>query len=72
LLIVVHAYIFFGLPALTQIPFINNTVAQIWYFIKCIYFGLSAWQIKSGYPKGVLGEKSFFFLLNIAVDFFQI
>ena len=55
-MVVVHVWVFFILPLLTGIPFNQNTAAQLWYFIKCIYFGLSAWQIKSGYPLGVLGE----------------
>lgn len=36
--------------------FINNTPAKLWYFVKCIYFCLSAWQIRSGYPTRVLGN----------------
>lgn len=31
-------------------------VAQLWYFVKCIYFGLSAYQIRCGYPTRVLGN----------------
>lgn len=36
--------------------FSENTVAQMWYFVKCIYFGLSAYQIRCGYPTRVLGN----------------
>lgn len=36
--------------------FNHNLVAQLWYFVKCIYFGLSAYQIRSGYPTRVLGN----------------
>lgn len=36
--------------------FSQNTVAQLWYFVKCIYFGLSAYQIRCGYPTRVLGN----------------
>ena len=30
--------------------FSQNLVAQLWYFVKCVYFGLSAYQIRCGYP----------------------
>lgn len=33
-----------------------NSVAQLWYFVKCIYFGLSAYQIRCGYPTRILGN----------------
>lgn len=36
--------------------FSENTVPQMWYFVKCIYFGLSAYQIRCGYPTRVLGN----------------
>lgn len=36
--------------------FSKNTVAQLWYFVKCIYFGLSAYQIRCGYPTRILGN----------------
>ncbi|KAM7369505.1 hypothetical protein PAMP_010824 [Pampus punctatissimus] len=36
--------------------FNQNLVAQLWYFVKCVYFGLSANQIRSGYPTRVLGN----------------
>lgn len=36
--------------------FNRNPIAQLWYFVKCIYFGLSAYQIKCGYPNRVLGN----------------
>lgn len=36
--------------------FSENTVAQMWYFVKCVYFGLSAYQIRCGYPTRVLGN----------------
>ncbi|KAG7219856.1 hypothetical protein INR49_018813, partial [Caranx melampygus] len=45
--------------------FNKNHIAQIWYFVKCIYFGLSAYQIKCGYPNRILGNfltKNFNFL----------
>lgn len=36
--------------------FSENLVAQMWYFVKCVYFGLSAYQIRCGYPTRVLGN----------------
>lgn len=36
--------------------FNHNSVAQLWYFFKCIYFTLSAYQIRCGYPTRILGN----------------
>lgn len=36
--------------------FSRNAVAQLWYFVKCIYFALSAYQIRCGYPTRILGN----------------
>lgn len=36
--------------------FNQNAVAQLWYFVKCIYFSLSAYQIRCGYPTRILGN----------------
>ena len=36
--------------------FTENISAQLFYFIKCIYFGLSAIQIRSAYPARILGN----------------
>ncbi|XP_023778441.1 piezo-type mechanosensitive ion channel component 1-like [Cyanistes caeruleus] len=52
----IHVWMFFILPAVTQRLFRHNTVAQLWYFVKCIYFGLSAYQIRCGYPTRILGN----------------
>nr|XP_024002966.1 piezo-type mechanosensitive ion channel component 2-like [Salvelinus alpinus] len=52
----IHFWMFFILPGVTERRFNMNQVAQLWYFVKCIYFGLSAYQIKCGYPNGVLGN----------------
>ncbi|XP_056356457.1 piezo-type mechanosensitive ion channel component 1 isoform X1 [Oenanthe melanoleuca] len=52
----IHFWMFFLLPAVTQRLFRHNTVAQLWYFVKCIYFGLSAYQIRCGYPTRILGN----------------
>nr|XP_043885784.1 piezo-type mechanosensitive ion channel component 2 isoform X3 [Solea senegalensis] len=52
----IHFWMFFILPTVTERRFNQNLVAQLWYFVKCIYFGLSAYQIRSGYPTRVLGN----------------
>ncbi|XP_076732429.1 piezo-type mechanosensitive ion channel component 2 isoform X1 [Maylandia zebra] len=52
----IHFWMFFILPQVTDKRFSENTVAQMWYFVKCIYFGLSAYQIRCGYPTRVLGN----------------
>ncbi|XP_021176545.2 piezo-type mechanosensitive ion channel component 2 isoform X3 [Fundulus heteroclitus] len=52
----IHFWMFFILPGITEKRFSENTVAQMWYFVKCIYFGLSAYQIRCGYPTRVLGN----------------
>ncbi|KAL2097108.1 hypothetical protein ACEWY4_006315 [Coilia grayii] len=52
----IHFWMFFILPGVTERRFSDNRVAQVWYFVKCIYFGLSAYQIRCGYPTRVLGN----------------
>ncbi|KAK2859745.1 hypothetical protein Q5P01_004365 [Channa striata] len=52
----IHFWMFFILPTVTERRFNHNLVAQLWYFVKCVYFGLSAYQIRSGYPTRVLGN----------------
>ncbi|XP_066558966.1 piezo-type mechanosensitive ion channel component 2 [Amia ocellicauda] len=52
----IHFWMFFILPGVTERRFNKNQVAQLWYFVKCVYFGLSAYQIKCGYPNRVLGN----------------
>uniref|UniRef100_A0A3Q3WXV6 Uncharacterized protein n=1 Tax=Mola mola TaxID=94237 RepID=A0A3Q3WXV6_MOLML len=52
----IHVWMFFILPGVTERRFNRNPVAQLWYFVKCIYFGLSAYQIKCGYPNRILGN----------------
>ncbi|XP_038573421.1 piezo-type mechanosensitive ion channel component 2 isoform X2 [Micropterus salmoides] len=56
LLFGIHFWMFFILPIVTEKRFSENKVAQMWYFVKCIYFGLSAYQIRCGYPTRVLGN----------------
>ena len=36
--------------------FSQNAVAQLWYLVKCIYFAVSAYQIRCGYPTRILGN----------------
>lgn len=52
----IHFWMFFILPGVTERKFSQNLVAQLWYFVKCVYFGLSAYQIRCGYPTRVLGN----------------
>ncbi|XP_066569839.1 piezo-type mechanosensitive ion channel component 1 [Amia ocellicauda] len=52
----IHLWMFFILPAVTERMFSQNPVAQLWYFVKCIYFFLSAYQIRCGYPTRILGN----------------
>ncbi|KFQ24941.1 Piezo-type mechanosensitive ion channel component 2, partial [Merops nubicus] len=52
----IHLWMFFILPAVTERLFRLNMVAQLWYFVKCIYFALSAYQIRCGYPTRILGN----------------
>nr|XP_056700872.1 piezo-type mechanosensitive ion channel component 2-like [Euleptes europaea] len=56
LVFAIHFWMFFILPGVTGRRFNWNPVAQLWYLVKCVYFGLSAFQIKCGYPKRVLGN----------------
>lgn len=36
--------------------FVDNPVAQLWYFCKCVYFAISAKQLAAGYPTRILGH----------------
>ncbi|KAI0990401.1 hypothetical protein GJ496_001910 [Pomphorhynchus laevis] len=54
--IAVHIWLFFVLPLLTKRRFVHNTPAQLWYLLKCLYFGYSAIQIKCRYPTQILGS----------------
>lgn len=56
LVILIHIWMFFVLPAVTGRAFFDNVAAQLWYFVKCIYFALSAYQIRCGYPTRILGN----------------
>lgn len=37
-------------------PTRENRTAKIWYFVKCVYFLFSAWQIRNGYPRSSIGH----------------
>ncbi|KAA0718548.1 Piezo-type mechanosensitive ion channel component 2 [Triplophysa tibetana] len=52
----IHFWMFFILPSITERRFSQNRIAQLWYFVKCFYFGLSAYQIRCGYPTRILGN----------------
>ncbi|XP_061162541.1 piezo-type mechanosensitive ion channel component 2-like [Saccostrea echinata] len=56
LVIIIHVWLFFILPYVTKRRFSENTPAQLFYFFKCLYFGLSAYQIRSSYPTRILGN----------------
>ncbi|XP_013388062.1 piezo-type mechanosensitive ion channel component 2 isoform X1 [Lingula anatina] len=56
LVLVLHIWVFFALPAITERKFVDNVPANLWYFVKCVYFGLSAYQIRCGYPTRILGN----------------
>ncbi|KAK3085436.1 hypothetical protein FSP39_003276 [Pinctada imbricata] len=56
LVILIHIWMFFILPLYTERKFSDNTPAQLFYFIKCVYFALSAYQIRSSYPTRILGN----------------
>ena len=52
----VHLWMFFILPAVTGREFGAATAPKIWYLVKCVYFLLSAYQIRAGYPTRILGN----------------
>lgn len=54
--IVIHIWLFFILPPINNRPFTENGPAKWFYFLNCIYFGLSCYQIRSGYPTRILGN----------------
>ncbi|XP_076372668.1 piezo-type mechanosensitive ion channel component-like isoform X2 [Tachypleus tridentatus] len=58
LVFIVHIWMFFILPAVTEREFTspNTLPPKLWYFIKCVYLLLSAYQIRSGYPTRILGN----------------
>lgn len=57
LVIGIHIWLFFLLPTFTgrTLTFKQNWPPKLFYIFKSIYFLLSAYQIRSGYPRRVLG-----------------
>ncbi|XP_052229514.1 piezo-type mechanosensitive ion channel component 1-like isoform X2 [Dreissena polymorpha] len=56
LVVLIHVWMFFIIPVWTGKSFTNNKPAALWYFLKCLYFYLSAYQIKCSYPTRILGN----------------
>ncbi|EEB17348.1 conserved hypothetical protein [Pediculus humanus corporis] len=56
LVIGVHLWMFFILPAITERPFNQLLPPQMWYTVKCFYLLMSAYQIRAGYPTRILGN----------------
>ena len=54
MVIIIHALVFFYIPAVTGVIFQRNTTLVLWYVELVIYLFLSALQIRSGYPSDVL------------------
>ncbi|XP_070133368.1 piezo-type mechanosensitive ion channel component isoform X6 [Drosophila bipectinata] len=52
----IHIWMFFVVPAVTERSFNSLAPPIIFYVIKCFYMLLSSYQIKSGYPKRILGN----------------
>ncbi|RVE48798.1 hypothetical protein evm_006572 [Chilo suppressalis] len=65
LIIGVHIWMFFVLPFITERTFNTLPPPPMWYMVKCIYLLLSAYQIRCGYPRRIIGNflcKSYRFL----------
>ncbi|XP_039764794.1 piezo-type mechanosensitive ion channel component isoform X2 [Pararge aegeria] len=65
LIIGVHIWMFFVLPFITERTFNTYLPPPMWYMVKCIYLLLSAYQIRCGYPRRIIGNflcKSYHFL----------
>ncbi|KAH8376905.1 hypothetical protein KR093_002071 [Drosophila rubida] len=52
----IHIWMFFVVPAVTERTFNSLAPPILFYVIKCFYMLLSSYQIKSGYPKRILGN----------------
>ncbi|XP_076321438.1 LOW QUALITY PROTEIN: piezo-type mechanosensitive ion channel component 2-like [Tachypleus tridentatus] len=57
LVFIIHIWMFFILPAVTEREFTSPTrlPPKLWYFVKCVYLLISAYQLRSGYPTRILG-----------------
>ncbi|CAG4998121.1 unnamed protein product, partial [Parnassius apollo] len=65
LIIGVHIWMFFVLPFITERTFNALLPPPMWYMVKCVYLLLSAYQIRCGYPRRIIGNflcKSYRFL----------
>ncbi|XP_041980305.1 piezo-type mechanosensitive ion channel component isoform X3 [Aricia agestis] len=65
LIIGVHIWMFFVLPFITERKFNSLLPPPMWYMVKCVYLLLSAYQIRCGYPRRIIGNflcKSYRFL----------
>ncbi|KAJ2953804.1 hypothetical protein O0L34_g1430 [Tuta absoluta] len=65
LIIGVHIWMFFILPFITERTFNSLAPPPMWYMMKCVYLLLSAYQIRCGYPRRIIGNflcKSYRFL----------
>jgi len=56
LVLVLHVFLFIMVPYITKRPFTKNVPAIFLYLFICIYFGLSAYQVRCGYPTRILGN----------------
>uniref|UniRef100_A0A182PCF5 Piezo-type mechanosensitive ion channel component n=1 Tax=Anopheles epiroticus TaxID=199890 RepID=A0A182PCF5_9DIPT len=56
LIIGLHVWMFFVLPATTERNFNATTPPVVYYMIKCFYLLFSAYQIRCGYPARILGN----------------
>lgn len=56
LVCIVHTWLFFFLPRVTEKKFTELRRPKYWYICKCVYLLLSAVQIKGGYPTRILGN----------------
>jgi len=51
----IHIWMFFLVPYVTGHSF-GETAPVLFYLIKCLHMLLSAYQIRCGYPKRILGN----------------
>lgn len=56
IIVFVHVWMFYILPYNTGRLMSETNFPQVYYFIMCIYFLLSAYQIRCGYPNRILGN----------------
>ncbi|XP_066250610.1 piezo-type mechanosensitive ion channel component isoform X3 [Euwallacea similis] len=55
-IVILHIWLFILFPVITEKEFKTVIPPQIYYMVKCIYFLLSAFQIRCGYPSRILGN----------------